>query len=473
MASVSQTWFTGQTLFVKTDDAATSIEVRQVGSELVVRDVGASRTWSFAAARVGTVEFQGGAGNDRFVNKMTMLPIRAFGFGGNDHLEGYHAADVFVGGDGDDTLVGYGGDDQFWGGTGNDVILGGNGADQLMGEGGDDQLNGGAGTDRLWGGIGNDVLVTIDSGTSDSVNGGTGTDTFWCDLNGSPTSIAGESRDTVADVSTGDVVQSVSSFTNGADRTLDGDRIADPTVEPGYEYRAFAGNPLFSRSGPSMEDLRQGTVGNCYFLAGLGSIAADSPAVLRQRIVDFNDGTYGVRLGDSVYRVDNDLPVHKGFTRAAFAGLGRFNSMWVAIAEKAFAHHRRGENSYASIEAGMPDEANRAFGSTTAGSRGFGSYGSAAALANDLANRWKDRQSVSLAFLGGPEKGHVILNHAYSMHSAVRSATGVVTAIVVRNPWGVDGSPGQGDSSDPFDGLVTLTPEQIRQYGGKVCWGRV
>ena len=471
MMSVSQTWFNGSTLCVKTDNAATSVEVRQVGSNIVIHDLSTARQWSFAASSVGTVEFQGGAGNDRFVNNVMNLPARAFGFGGNDYLAGNEAVDEFVGGDGDDTLVGSGGDDKLWGGNGNDVLLGGNGNDQLIGDDGDDQLNGQAGNDRAWGGDGNDVLVAIDSGTGDTLTGNAGIDTFWGDRNGSPTGIAGEFRDLVTDASSADKVQSVASFANGGDRTLDGDRISDPTVTAGYTYRAFAGNPLFAKSGPGMSDIRQGQLGDCYYLAGLGAIAGDSPITLRQNIVDFNDGTYGVRLGNSFYRVDSDLPVRNGFTQAAFAALGRENSMWVAVAEKAFAHYRRGQNSYASIEGGSCVEANRAFGATNAGLRTFASYGTATALITELYNRWNNQQSVCVEFLNGPSNGLVVLGHAYTVASFVRDAVGTVTGVVVRNSWGVDG--GSQTDSNPFDGLVTLTAAQLFQYGGGVSWGRV
>ena len=464
LMSVSQIGFSGNTLCVKTDNVATSVEVRQVGTDIQVRDLSTSRSWNFAANRVGTVEFQGGAGNDRFVNNVMNMPTRAFGFGGNDYLEGYNAVDVFVGGDGDDTLVGYGGNDQLWGGAGNDTILGGNGDDQLMGDDGDDQLNGQAGNDRLWGGNGDDVLISIDSGTGDYLSGGAGRDTFWVDRNGSWS-------DTVADASIGDKVQAVASFANGADRTLDGDRIADPTVKSGYTYRAFVGNPLFAKSGPSLNDIRQGQLGDCYYLSGLGAIANDTPMTLRQNIVDFNDGTYGVRLGNSFYRVDNDLPVKAGSSQPAFAALGRENSMWVSVAEKAFAHYRRGQNSYASIEGGNCVEANRAFGAASSGLRSFASYGNATALINDLYNRWNNYQSVGIEFWSGPSNGPVVLSHAYTVVSFVRNTAGAVTGIVVRNPWGVDGTP--VSDSNPYDGLVTLTAAQLFQYSGGVSWGRV
>ena len=42
-----------------------------------------------------------------------------------------------------------------------------------------------------------------------------------------------------------DKVNLVKAFGNGADRTLDGDRIADPTTKAGHTYKTFADKPLF------------------------------------------------------------------------------------------------------------------------------------------------------------------------------------------------------------------------------------
>ena len=159
---------------MKTDNAATSVNVSQVGSNAQIQEVSSGRTWSYASSSVGTVEFQGGAGNDRFVDYVYDPPIRAFGSGGNDYLEGWNAADYFDGGDGNDQLVGYGGDDLMFGGPGNDVLLGMDGNDQLVGGDGDDRCDGGVGNDSMWGQNGNDVLLGGDG--NDQLVGGNGDD---------------------------------------------------------------------------------------------------------------------------------------------------------------------------------------------------------------------------------------------------------------------------------------------------------
>jgi hypothetical protein len=501
--SVSSVFLSGSTLVVQCNNVSTRADVIQSGNNYSVRDLISNQTWNYATSKVAQVEFQGGAGNDDLRNNVSLLVSRFFGNAGNDYLEGYSAADVFVGGDGNDTMVGYGGDDQMWGGNGDDVLrgmtgndrlacdagndtadggsgndvawggagddvlLGGYDNDQLVGDDGNDQLNGQMGNDSCWGGNGSDVLIAIDGATGDYLEGNAGSDIFWVDRVGSAT-------DRIYGQESGDVVQYVSSFANGADRTLDGDRIADPTLLANMQYKRFD-NPLYSSSGPRLTDIRQGSVGDCYYLAGLGGIATDNSFAIRARVVDFNDGTYGVRLGNNFYRVDNDLPVWSaGATDTAAAHLGAGGSLWVAIAEKAFAHYRSNANSYASIEGGNGWEANRAFGSTSYGHQSFSGYSSATALANDIYSRWLNFQAVSVEFYGWGSAGEgsapLHMSHAYTVYSFQRNSSGVITGVVLRNPWGYDGA---GSDSNTSDGLVTVSVSTLFRLSGAVNWGRV
>ncbi len=503
MAVVSQ-WFSGDMLVVKTDNNSTSVNVRQVGSQIRIQDLSTNRSWDYAATRVNQVEFQGGRGNDRFVNYARTLPVRAFGGNGNDYLEGYNGADVLVGGDGDDTLVGFGGNDRMWGGddndelrggsgndkmwggngndrieggsgndtgwgqNGNDVLLGGSGNDQLVGGANNDEINGQSGNDKAWGGSGNDVIVSIDAAFADYVEGGSGSDVLWIDRSGS-------SRDRMYGNTSSDKVQEVSRFNNGADRTLNGDRIQDPSVKSGDTYRRFSNNPLFGSRGPRLTDVVQGSLADCYFLAGLAAVADDTPHAIRQSVVDFHDGTYGVRFGNNFYRVDSDLPVGSSTsTRPSYAQLGANNSMWVAIMEKAFAHHRKGSNSYASVEWGWSVEVNRALGSRSAGDKSIESYSSAKSLGDDLYRRVSGRQAVTIGFTGAKKKSSssgapLIMGHQYAVARVNRNSAGTVTSIVLRNPWGTDGAGSDGSN----DGFVTVTPAQIYAHRGAVNWGRV
>lgn len=453
-------------LFLNSNNNASNVTLYQSGSNIVAYDSTNGFSRSFSAASVQRAQFLGGAGNDRFVNNVSSLPVQAWGYGGNDYLEGYNGNDIFVGGTGDDTLVGYGGDDQMWGEAGNDVLRGMNGNDQLMGGDGDDRLNGGAGTDKMWGGNGSDVLIALDGGTSDFVQGDAGRDILWTDLNSGV-------RDSLAGLESGDAVQAVAWFANGADRTLDGDRLADPTLKAGASYRRFSGNPLFSQSGPALNDIRQGGLGDCWLLSGLGAIANDNAFALRRNVVDFDDGTYGVRLGNSFYRVDDDLAATSSGS-LAYAQLGAQSSMWVAVVEKAYAFYRTGANSFASIEGGWSVDVNKAFGSTSTGDYALGSYSSATALANAIYARWNSYAAVTIGFVdsryGNTLPGGLVNNHMYTVARVTRNSAGVVTSITLRNPWGSDGYSCLDGNND---GYVTVTPALLYALRGRVNWGAV
>ena len=98
MFAVSSLFLNGSALTVYTDNSPTSVTVSPVGTNIRITEGGTNRTWDFAASQALSVDFVGGAGNDRFVNNVYSMPTRAWGQGGDDYLEGYNGVDVFVGG---------------------------------------------------------------------------------------------------------------------------------------------------------------------------------------------------------------------------------------------------------------------------------------------------------------------------------------------------------------------------------------
>jgi Ca2+-binding RTX toxin-like protein len=406
----------------------------------------------------------GADGNDSLYGSFDKDEL--WGDGGDDELFGGSADDELRGGDGDDVLsgdsgndvlAGDGGRDRLFGSWGNDSLSGGEGDDRLsgewgndtvMGNNGHDELIGGSGSDYLYGGSGDDSLVAIDSGYADTLFGNDGRDTLWVEG-----SVDARTTDAL------DTIQTVTSFANAADRTLNGDDIGDPF--DGVNYQDFSGNWLFAEGGPTQHDIDQGSAADCWIMASMASVAHDNPHQMREIVADFGDGTYGVRLGNQFYRVDGELPANTVTQRPVYAGLGLQDSLWTAIIEKAYAMFRTGANTYASLDWGNPEDALRAFGLSGVGFTYHDSPTSDTVVANAAFDRWNSYQNTVICTGAVSAASGLVGSHCYNIDSVQRDSAGNVTTIVVRNPWG---------GEDPF---VTLTPAQLGSCEIWVCFGTV
>jgi Ca2+-binding RTX toxin-like protein len=119
--------------------------------------VGIGQTINYAPGSFHQIIFNGGAGDDRFLN-LTAIPCIANGGSGKDVLRGGNGNDLLRGGTQDDVLIGVGGNDILKGAAGNDTLYGRAGDDTLVGGLGHDKLYGHEGHDKLYGGDGNDHL---------------------------------------------------------------------------------------------------------------------------------------------------------------------------------------------------------------------------------------------------------------------------------------------------------------------------
>jgi hypothetical protein len=422
-----------------------------------------------------------------------------YGYGGNDYMDGLGGNDSMYGGTGNDTMLGYTGIDWIFGQDGNDklygegdkdYIYGGNGADEIKAGGGDDYVNGEAGNDKIWGelgndtlyggsgndelfggdgadlicaGDGNDTLIGIDNTTSDTLNGDGGYDSFWADQNLVwsgfwPTLVS----DTIGDATAyenANSVHKVMSFANGADRTLNSDNIADPT-DAGIRAN-FSSKPLFGSMGPHKDDIYQGAEGDCWFMATLSATAKTNPDKIRQRVVSLGDGTYAVKFyegGSPVYyRVDGELSVSG--SNLVYADKGHDESIWVAIMEKAYTHHRTGADTYDSLNGGWMSEAFADIGSS---STELWSVSNAQDLLNHMNDQLALGKAVTYAALPGAASP-LVGQHAYMVQSVNYGwvfngsfFSWQAVSVTLRNPWGTDG--GGNDGSN--DGYVTVSAAQ-------------
>ncbi|PSK97251.1 calpain family cysteine protease [Haloactinopolyspora alba] len=121
--------------------------------------------------------------------------------------------------------------------------------------------------------------------------------------------------------------------------------------------------PLFD-DGVSADDISQGGVGDCWFLASVVGVAGRDPQAIREGIKQNPNGTVSVRLHDSDgaahwVTVSPELPLDENGNPA---GAGGTDELWVAYYEKAFATFYDQDNdghtgSYRAIEGDFTDKA--------------------------------------------------------------------------------------------------------------------
>ncbi len=226
-----------------------------------------------------------------------------------------------------------------------------------------------------------------------------------------------------------------------------------------------ANGSLFGSGGPKYTDVRQGAVGDCYFVGTLAEVALRTPATIQNMFVINGDGSYGVRFyqnGTSRWvTVDSQLPTYSGgwflYANMGSRASDASNVLWVALAEKAYVQMNEagwlrpagwggGINSYDGIEGGMFTDAARQI-ANRAGSNYYVNGTSDDASLNNAVTTGK---LVGFASKGTPADSRVVGNHQYVV-VGYNSSTKTVTLF---NPWGMN-------NGSSYPGLVNLTLSQL------------
>jgi hypothetical protein len=245
----------------------------------------------------------------------------------------------------------------------------------------------------------------------------------------------------------------------------------DPEIPDNVSYKKVKGE-LVGATGPQLSDIDQGRLGDCYFLAAVGSMVANDPSSIRDLIRDNGDGTYsvqfyagvgGMRVPVSVM-VDGDLPVDAAgnlvYARGADTdGDGRME-LWVPILEKAYAKFQDlygpadGVNGYVDIGGGgWPDDVLEDL--TGRPAYRTSSYASDAKL-SALLEAANEGSHVAIATNVDDVDAGWVANHAYTVIGTYEQDG--VTMVTLRNPWGAT-EPGD-DGVD--DGIFDVPLDELR-----------
>jgi len=203
-----------------------------------------------------------------------------------------------------------------------------------------------------------------------------------------------------------------------------------------YNYRTVSGS-LF-QNGVSYQDVRQGNIGNCYFVNALAGAAFRTPSSIQNMFIDNGDGTFTVRFfNNSVANyvtVNRQLPTNaSGYSVFASWGGGlntsSTNELWVALAEKAYAQINEAgwigqdnTNSYQGLNGGWSHAVLRQISNQSSSVDWT--------LQNDdrlnIINQFNAGKTVFMNWTN-PEGGHALLLTGYNA---------ITQQFSIYNPWG-------------------------------------
>lgn len=269
----------------------------------------------------------------------------------------------------------------------------------------------------------------------------------------------------------------------------------DSTVgsDPGSVHRIdwIFDNPEFTRGGYDASDIKQGCLGNCWWVAAVATIANRKDLMNKMCVArDEQVGVYGfvfyrdgewisVVVDDNLYLASADfnhgaydptakraaehkLRYQTGSDALHFAQCSDQNETWLPLLEKAYA---KVHGDYEALEGGSSGE----------GVEDMTGGVSTVVKLSSVLNKdkfWKELVNAGGDFVfacsvvgetsGEESKGDLPTGHAYSILKATEEVDedgNKVRLVLIRNPWGERGGDGVGEWNGPWsDGSKEWTP---------------
>lgn len=191
------------------------------------------------------------------------------------------------------------------------------------------------------------------------------------------------------------------------------------------------------------DDILQGRIGDCYFMASLSAVAESNPSFLRESIRLNRDGTFTVRFfnkGKPVYvKVDSDIPQDQS-GRPIYGASADKGELWVSIMEKGYAKLNNGYNKI-----GNGGQMEPALETITGVKSKTDTLSKPAALYAQLSQALAVGCAVTAGTRNGePSKG-IVPTHAYTVLRVFEKDG--QKQVTLRNPWGFYEWSGKGADS--------------------------
>jgi hypothetical protein len=225
---------------------------------------------------------------------------------------------------------------------------------------------------------------------------------------------------------------------------------------------------LFAKGVPNMAAVKQGSLGDCYFLAAVASAIAVDPHAIVRMITEHKRGTpptvFSYTVNFPGYNAVNVNPPTLAET-ARYSSSGA-NGLWLAVLEKGYAEARVNDNSAVDRdeEAGSGDM-------LTEGVQTMGGTGSDMDILS-LTSKDETRSKLDSAFPNGKPNRIVTAGifsendlglpdgHAYSVIGWDGSK------LTVRNPWGSNPAGTRGEKTGVFE----MTLDEFDKIFSNICY---
>ncbi len=262
----------------------------------------------------------------------------------------------------------------------------------------------------------------------------------------------------------------------------------------------FDASSLYSRGGPSANDIRQNNFGDCYYVGVLGAIANQNPAAIRNAIEYIpRSQSFNVTLYNSSGRAQtiNVTQAEIASNIAMGGGSGRDNGIanapiWPDVMEVAFAKQRDTNHAngltqgYDAIRNG--GNATESYRTITGRSANFitydqGFFESRSNAMNEVGNQVSnalnngkpvtldtktevDGRSVLGRVLGRdiPQDG-LADSHTYTVTGAYKNSAGE-WQVTLRNPWGHNNSSRHDEGHNTTSAYITVPLSRLVDTGG-------